>query len=49
MFLMALHNFKFSRLGTMFWLVAILDSIKHGVTVSKLLVAITLDLCEGIC
>jgi hypothetical protein len=49
MLMMALCNFKFFRLGTMFWLQAILDSTSHGVSVSRLLVATSLEVCEGIC
>jgi hypothetical protein len=33
----------------MIWLQAILDSQDHGVNALKLLVATTLEICEGIC
>ncbi len=43
MFLIALRDFKFSRLGTMLWLNAISNSQDHGINVLRLLVSITLE------
>jgi hypothetical protein len=48
MFLMALRDFKFSRLSMMLWLWPFWIQQDYEVNVLKLLVATTLEICEGI-
>jgi hypothetical protein len=47
MFSMALRDFKFSKLSTMFWPFWIPQD--HGINALILLVATTLEICEEIC
>ncbi len=49
LFLMAMRDFKFSKLGTMFGYRPFWIQQNHGVSVLKLLVVIALEVCEGIC